>query len=168
MRGLFPLPIGFGPESSSKHDYFNKAISGANLLTISAGHTFDVVEALLGPVIEIDARTEILWPTVKLTDIGEGSVRKTADYVGILGTAHSGAVFMADISGGELGELKGDEHEATQAAVKEHQVDAEPFVIDAQPLLAADEREIVAELEQEGLKMLKWMVGLSLLLARDS
>jgi predicted dehydrogenase len=92
--------IGFGPESSSKYDYFNKAASGANLLTILGGHTLDVVEAVLGPIIEVDARTEILWPAVKLTDIGEQSVRETADYVGILGKTYSGAVFAADISGG--------------------------------------------------------------------
>ena len=60
--------IGFGPELPSAYDYFNKATSGANLLTITAGHTLDVVEAVLGPIIEVDARTEILWPVVKLTD----------------------------------------------------------------------------------------------------
>ena len=61
---------GFGPEMPSVYDYFNKESSGANLLTITAGHTLDVVEAVLGPIIEVDARAEILWPAVKLTDIG--------------------------------------------------------------------------------------------------
>jgi predicted dehydrogenase len=73
--------VGFGPELPSSHDYFNKTSSGANLLTISAGHTLDLAEAVLGPIIEIDARTEILWPAVKLTDTGEESLRETADYV---------------------------------------------------------------------------------------
>jgi predicted dehydrogenase len=62
--------FGFGPEQPSTHDYFNKASSGANLLTITAAHTLDVVEAVLGPIVEVDARAEILWPIVKLTDIG--------------------------------------------------------------------------------------------------
>src|SRR5260221_6581104 len=92
--------IGFGPELPSSYDYFNKTSSGANLLTIAAGHTLDVVEAVLGPVVEVDARTEILWPTVKLTDIGEESVRETADHANILGKTRSGAVFTADIRGG--------------------------------------------------------------------
>jgi predicted dehydrogenase len=91
---------GFGPELPSMYDLFNKASSGANLLTITGGHTLDVVEAVLGPVIEVDARTELLWPAVKLTDIGEESVRETTDYVGILGKTLSGAVFTADIHGG--------------------------------------------------------------------
>jgi len=83
----------------SSHDYFNKT-SGANLLTITAGHTLDLVEAVLGPIIEVGARTDILWPTVKLTDTGEESMRETADHIGILGKTDSGAVFTADIHGG--------------------------------------------------------------------
>jgi predicted dehydrogenase len=92
--------VGFGPELPSSYDYFNKTSSGANLLTISAGHALDLVEAVLGPIIEIDARTEILWPAVKLTDTGEESLRETADYVAVLGKTQSGAVFTADIYGG--------------------------------------------------------------------
>jgi predicted dehydrogenase len=92
--------LGFGPEMPSTHDYFNKISSGASLLTITAGHTLDVVEAVLGPIIEVDARTEIVWPTVKLTDTGEESVRETADHVDILGKTRCGAAFTADISGG--------------------------------------------------------------------
>jgi predicted dehydrogenase len=92
--------VGFGPELPSSYDYFIKTFSGANLLTISAGHTLDLVEAVLGEIVEVDTRTEILWPTVKLTDTGGKSVRETADHVDILGKTRSGAVFTADISGG--------------------------------------------------------------------
>jgi predicted dehydrogenase len=91
---------GFGPEMPSTYDYFNKIASGANLLTITGGHTLDVVEAVLGEIVEVDARTEILWPVVKLTDIGKESLRETADHVDILGKTHSGAVFTADIISG--------------------------------------------------------------------
>jgi len=59
--------FGFGPEMPLAHDIFNKSSSGANLLTINGGHTLDLVEAVLGPIIEVDARTEIRWPIVKLT-----------------------------------------------------------------------------------------------------
>jgi predicted dehydrogenase len=91
---------GFGPELHSSYDYFNKTSPGANLLTINVGHTLDLVEAILGPIIEVDARTEILWPAVKLTDTGEESLRETADYVAVLGKTQSGAAFTADIYGG--------------------------------------------------------------------
>ena len=96
--------VGFGPELPSDFDYFNRTSSGANLLTIVAGHTLDVAEAILGPIIEVDARTAILWPTVKLTDTSDESVRQTADHVGILGKTCSGAMLTADISGGVASE----------------------------------------------------------------
>jgi hypothetical protein len=37
--------------------------------------------------------------------------------------------------------------------VEEHQIDAEPFVVDAEPLLASDEGEIIAEFQQERLQV---------------
>jgi predicted dehydrogenase len=91
---------GFGPEMLSMYDCFNKTSSGANLLTTNAGHILDVMEAVLGSIIEVDARTAILWPVVRLTDSGEESARDTTDHVGVLGKARSGAIFTADISGG--------------------------------------------------------------------
>jgi predicted dehydrogenase len=91
---------GFGPELPSNYEYFNKASSGANLLTVSAVHILDLVEAVLGPILEVDARAAILWPAVRLTDTGEVSVRETADHVAVLGKTRYGAVFTADIHGG--------------------------------------------------------------------
>ena len=91
---------GFGPEIPVAHDIFNKLSSGANLLSITGGHTLDLVEAVLGPIIEVDARTEIRWPIVKLRETGATSVRETADYVGVVGKTRSGAAFTADIAGG--------------------------------------------------------------------
>ena len=58
------------------------------------------MEAVLGPIIEVDARTETRWPAVTLIETGEKSVRQTADYVGVLGKTRSGAAFTADIEGG--------------------------------------------------------------------
>jgi predicted dehydrogenase len=91
--------MGFGPEMASRIDLFNKVSSGANMLTITAGHTLDAVEALLGPIVDVDARAEILWPTVMLTDTGERSARETPDHAGILGKTQSGAAFTAEIAG---------------------------------------------------------------------
>jgi predicted dehydrogenase len=92
--------FGFGPEIPVAHDIFNKSSSGANLLTITGGHTLDLIEAVLYPIVEIDARTEIRWPIVKLTETGEQSARETADYVGLLGKTRSGAAFTAEIEAG--------------------------------------------------------------------
>jgi predicted dehydrogenase len=92
--------FGFGPEIPVAHDIFNRPSSGANLLTITGGHTLDLVEAVLGPIVEVDARTETRWPLVKLTETGVESVRATADYVGVVGKTRSGAAFTAEIDAG--------------------------------------------------------------------
>ena len=92
--------LGFGPEMPVAHDLFNKSSSGANLLTINGGHTLDLVEAVLGPIVEVDARSEIRWPLVKLTETGQQSARETADYVGIVGKTRSGAAFTVRLEAG--------------------------------------------------------------------
>jgi predicted dehydrogenase len=91
---------GFGAQIPVAHDYFNKASSGANLLTINGGHTLDLVEAVLGPIVEVDARTETRWPVVKLTETGEERIRETADYVGVVGKTRSGTAFTVELDAG--------------------------------------------------------------------
>jgi predicted dehydrogenase len=100
QRENCPATTGFGPEIHSSHDLFNKIVSGANLLTITAGHTLYMIEAVLGPIIEVDALAETLWPAVKLTDTGGHSSRETPDHIDVLGKTRAGAVFTADVSGG--------------------------------------------------------------------
>ncbi|MGQ7263153.1 hypothetical protein [Vreelandella sp. V005] len=39
---------------------FNKAASGASFLAITTAHVLDIIEAVLGNVTEVDARTELL------------------------------------------------------------------------------------------------------------
>jgi len=58
------------------------------------------VEAVLGEIVEVDARTEILWPAVRLTDLDEESLRDAPDQVAVLGRTRSGAVFTADFNAG--------------------------------------------------------------------
>ncbi|WP_250004668.1 Gfo/Idh/MocA family protein [Actinoplanes sp. M2I2] len=83
--------FGNGPESMSAYEYFDKAASGAGLLTIAAGHVLDVVEAVLGDITDIDARTEILWPEVKLADTGATTVREVPDHLDAIVKTASGA-----------------------------------------------------------------------------
>ncbi|MEV6819821.1 Gfo/Idh/MocA family oxidoreductase [Nocardiopsis dassonvillei] len=83
--------FGNGPESVSAYAYFDKAAAGAGFLTVAVGHVLDVVEAVLGRVTEIDARTELLWPRVRLTDTGELSVRETPDHLDAVVKTASGA-----------------------------------------------------------------------------
>lgn len=91
---------GFGPAFPAMYDYFNKAESGANLSTVTVAHTLDLLEAVLGHIEEVEARTAILFPTVLLVDTEVHSVRETADQVSVIGMIAGGCVFTADINGG--------------------------------------------------------------------
>ncbi|MYX59075.1 Gfo/Idh/MocA family oxidoreductase [Streptomyces sp. SID8382] len=90
----------FGAASTSAYEYFEKEESGASLLTITAGHTLDLVEALLGEITEVDARTEILWPHPELLDTGGQACREVPDHVDVLARTTTGAVVTADVVGG--------------------------------------------------------------------
>ncbi|WP_236787634.1 Gfo/Idh/MocA family protein [Amycolatopsis sp. GM8] len=92
--------LGFGPTTLSNYQYFEEMAAGANLLTITAGHTLDIVEAVLGDLVEIDARTATLWPQPTVADTGGTSRREVPDHVDVLARTTSGAVVTADIQGG--------------------------------------------------------------------
>lgn len=83
--------FGFGPQSPSNYDYFNKAVSGASFLTITTGHVLDVIEAVLGNIVEVDARTELLWREIDIVDTGETSIREIPDHVDLIAKTASGA-----------------------------------------------------------------------------
>lgn len=83
--------FGFGPQTPSAYDYFNKAASGASFLTITTGHVLDVIEAVLGNITEVDARTELLWPEIEVVDTGETSTREIVDHVDLIAKTASGA-----------------------------------------------------------------------------
>ncbi|MBL7255665.1 Gfo/Idh/MocA family protein [Paractinoplanes lichenicola] len=83
--------FGNGPESASPYEYFDKAAAGAGFLPIAAGHVLDVVEAVLGDITEVDARTELLWPRVRLADTGVTTVREVPDHLDAVVKTASGA-----------------------------------------------------------------------------
>ncbi|MBB4684395.1 Gfo/Idh/MocA family protein [Amycolatopsis jiangsuensis] len=92
--------MGFGPVALAAYQYFEQAASGANLMTITAGHTLDIVEAVLGDLTEADARTATLWPNPTLLDTGETTRREVPDQVDVLARTSSGAVVTIDAQGG--------------------------------------------------------------------
>jgi predicted dehydrogenase len=92
--------FGFGGVSLENYRYFDEAASGASLLTITAGHTLDLVEAVLGEITDVDARTGTLHPVVSYADSGTTGPREVADHAEVLGRTASGALFTASVSGG--------------------------------------------------------------------
>jgi predicted dehydrogenase len=92
--------FGYGPESVSAYDYFNKQAAGASFLTITTAHVLDVIETVLGQVTEVDARTERLWPRVVLTDSGETSEREVDDHIDLIAKTSSGASVSVQVLAG--------------------------------------------------------------------
>jgi len=92
--------FGFGPQSPAAYDYFNKAASGASFLTITAAHVLDIVEAVIGNITEVDARTEILWPEIQIVDTGATSVREIPDHVDIIAKTALGASVSVQVLAG--------------------------------------------------------------------
>ncbi|WP_285472470.1 Gfo/Idh/MocA family oxidoreductase [Actinoplanes sp. NBRC 101535] len=91
---------GFGPVTATNYTYFEQAASGAGLLTITAGHTLDIVEAVLGATVEVDARTGILWPHPLVADTGDRVMREVPDHADVLARTASGALVSVNVSGG--------------------------------------------------------------------
>jgi predicted dehydrogenase len=92
--------FGNGPESVSAYEYFDKAATGASFMTIAVGHVLDVIETVLGDITEIDARTELLWPEVKLADTGTTTTREVPDHLdAILKTASGAPVGVQVLAG---------------------------------------------------------------------
>ena len=92
--------FGYGPQSPAVYDYFNKLASGASFMTITAGHTLDVIEAVLGNITEVDARTELLWPQIEIVDTGETSAREIPDHLDLIARTASGAPVSVQVLAG--------------------------------------------------------------------
>lgn len=92
--------VAFGPTTVSAYEYFEKADAGASFLTITTAHVLDVVEAVLGEITQVDARTELLWPDVLLTDTGVTTVREIADHVDIIARTASGSPVSVQVRAG--------------------------------------------------------------------
>ena len=94
----------FGPVTASGYLYFEEAASGANLLTITAGHTLDLMESVVGEVSELQAHTPTLFPSPQVFDTQQTAVREVPDHADILGIAGSGTAFNVSVIGGVAAE----------------------------------------------------------------
>ena len=94
--------FGFGPTTLSRYDYFNKRASGASFLTITVAHVLDIIEALLGGIVEVDARTRTVWPQIAVVDTGAASAREIPDHVDLIAaTARDASVSVQVLAGVE-------------------------------------------------------------------
>lgn len=92
--------FGYGPQTTSNYDYFNKAASGASFMTITSAHVLDVIEAVLGDITEVDARVALLWPEIEVVDTGDISAREIPDHLDLIAKTMSGAPVSVQVLAG--------------------------------------------------------------------
>jgi predicted dehydrogenase len=63
---VFSPTAGWGAEAPQHYAYLQDKRSGATLATIAGGHTLAALEAIVGPYVEVDARTSTLIDKVRI------------------------------------------------------------------------------------------------------
>src|SRR5213078_1087852 len=71
--------------------YMLDKTNGANLLTIAAGHSLDVLNHVLGEFAGLSAVADLRRPLITIEETGEQIVKTAADQIAVIGTLTSGA-----------------------------------------------------------------------------
>jgi len=92
---------GWGRIAPPFYAYLQDRRNGATLATIAGGHTLAMVEAMVGPYVEVSARTSILTPEVEIAGTGERVARTCADHMIVTGLHATGCASVVEIVAGE-------------------------------------------------------------------
>jgi predicted dehydrogenase len=65
--------------------------NGANLLTISVGHSVDILNHVLGEFADLSALSDLRRPRITIEETGEQVAKTAADQIAVIGTLSSGA-----------------------------------------------------------------------------
>src|SRR6266700_89348 len=71
--------------------YMLDKTSGANLLTISVGHSLDILNHVLGDFADLSAVSDLRRPRITIEETGQQIVKTAADQIVVIGTLTSGA-----------------------------------------------------------------------------
>jgi predicted dehydrogenase len=71
--------------------------NGANVLTVAAGHSLDILNYVLGEFAELSAVTDLRRPLITIEETGEQIVKTAADQIAVIGTLTSGATASVHI-----------------------------------------------------------------------
>jgi predicted dehydrogenase len=71
--------------------YMLDKTNGANLLTISVGHSLDILNFVLGEFADLSAVSDLRRPRITVEESGEQIVKTAADQIAVIGTLTSGA-----------------------------------------------------------------------------
>lgn len=89
----------WGP-TTAEDNYLQDKSSGGSLSTIGMGHMLAVIDALVGPWTQVDARASTLWPQVLVEGTDRHLARTDEDHILALGRHGSGCVSTIETIGG--------------------------------------------------------------------
>ncbi len=71
--------------------YMLDEANGANVLTIAAGHSLDLLNDVLGEFVHLSAVSDLRRPLITIEETGEQIVKTAPDQIAVIGTLTSGA-----------------------------------------------------------------------------
>jgi predicted dehydrogenase len=71
--------------------------NGANVLTIAAGHSLDILNYVLGEFADLSAVSDLRRPLITIEETGEQIVKTAADQIAVIGTLTSGVTASVHI-----------------------------------------------------------------------
>jgi predicted dehydrogenase len=90
--------IALNPNVSPDAAYMEDPATGVTVYTIHGGHTFDLVEAMLGPIAEANVQLSTLYPDVVLPDGSRGQ-RVVPEHALFTGRLANRAPFSIEVAG---------------------------------------------------------------------
>ena len=100
----FSATAGFGPEVAEPFAYLEDPANFANLVTIQATHTLDLVLALGGDPVTLAAQASRQFPEIVVGETRERRERETYDHLLVHGRLLNGAPFGLEVAGGRSAE----------------------------------------------------------------
>jgi predicted dehydrogenase len=80
-----------GDSLAQPNAYMLDKTNGANLLTIAAGHSLDILSHLLGEFTALSALADLRRPLITIEETGEQIIKTAPDQIAVIGTLTSGA-----------------------------------------------------------------------------
>src|SRR5438046_9757065 len=74
-----------------RNAYMLDKANGANVLTIAAGHSLDILSHVLGEFADLSAVSDLRRPLITIEETGEQIAKTAADQIAVIGTLTTGA-----------------------------------------------------------------------------
>jgi predicted dehydrogenase len=95
---------GHAVEVPASTEYTYDAAQRAGLVDVLGGHSLDLIEHMLGPIVDLHTRTAIRSPHHSVAETGAAIDVTAADHLLAIGTLRSGALVSVHLRDGEVAE----------------------------------------------------------------